>query len=134
MNQRDARATLLGSIVLFGIPALGLIWLISVIPPVAWLLLGAFVALAFCIRLMLPRDSEKARVEFLRYQVSKLGSEISAIQTSIWNAGSSIHGGSRIHEIPPLERRLTELESALSKAQLELQRISKASDVSPFSE
>lgn len=134
-----ARATVYGFIAIFGIPVLGLIWLVSVTPSSVWVFLGACVVLALCIGFIGPgfaRDPDeakrKAQVQLLQRQVSALKSEIFATRDSIWEAGSSIHGGSRIHEIPPLERRLARQESELAKARLELNRIWKQSDGPPF--
>ena len=136
-----ARATVYGVIAVFGIPFLALLWLISEIPPLVWALL-IFSGVA---ALVIPRIgftsgdptakaevSRKARVHSLQREVSRLESEVFATQNTIWEAGSSIHGGSRIHEIPPLERKLAQQQRELTKARQELNKTWKKSDGPPF--
>ena len=119
-----ARATVYGFIVIFGIPLLGLFWLISAIPPVTWAfflscLVALLVALLFISWIWLTftpggqaewaEVSRRVRVRSLQHEVSRLKSEVFATefalrsaQSSLAEAGYSGHGGSRIHEIPPL--------------------------------
>ena len=133
-----ARATVYGVIAFFGIPLLGLLWLISVTPPWFWVLFIVCIGLAFCILspavnfLGDPEEAKRiARVRSLQNEVSRLNSEIDTIRRIISDAESSVHGGSRIHEIPPLERRLAEQERELAKARQALNTIWKQSDGIP---
>ena len=139
MSSREARATVYGFIAVFGLPLLGLLWLISVTPPAVWVFL---VVLLACIALVVlptgdrgiafskdPEEAKrKARVRSLQHQVSRLKAEVFTTTRAVSDAGSSIHGGSRIHEIPPLERLLSEQKEALTKAREELNTIWKQSD------
>jgi uncharacterized protein YlxW (UPF0749 family) len=141
VSSQDVRATVYGVIALFGLPLLGLLWLISVTPLVVWAFLVAVVVLAgvFLVGfftgdwgIAFSRDPEeakrKARVRSLQHQVSKLKSEVLTTRRAISDAGNSIHGGARIHEIPPLERLLSQQQVALTKARGELNKIWKQSD------
>lgn len=138
-----ARATVYGVIAVFGIPLLGLFFLISVTPPVVW----AFILFCVVGPLLISwirfnftpggqaagaELSRKARVRSLQHEVTRLKSEVFATRETIWEAGSSVHGGSRIHEIPPLERRLAEQQRELTKARQELNTIWKKGDDPPF--
>ena len=133
-----ARATAYGFIVIFGIPLLGLLWLIFVTPPWFWALLVVCVVLAFCIlspEVGFSRDPEEAkriaRVRSFQHEVFRLKSEVDTTRTTIWEAGSSVHGGSRIHEIPPLQRKLAKQEQELAKVRQELNTIWKQTDGPP---
>jgi hypothetical protein len=133
-----ARATVYGFIAIFGIPFLGLLWLISVTPPWFWVFFIVCVVLAFCILSPAvgfsgdPEEAKRiARVRSLQHEVSRLKSEVDTTRTTIWEAGSSKHGGSRIHEIPPLQRKLAEQEQVLAKARQELNTIWKQTDGPP---
>ena len=130
-----ARATVYGFITIFGIPLLGLLWLISVTPPWFWVLFVVCIVLAFCIlspEVGFSRDPEeakrRARVRSLQHDVSRLRSEVDTTRRAIGEAGYSGHGGSRIHEIPPLQRKLAEQEQKLAKARQELNTIWKQTD------
>jgi hypothetical protein len=140
VSSRDARATVYGLIAVFGLTLLGLLWLISVTPPVVWAFLVAVVlAGVFLVGFSSgnwgiafsqdPEESKrKARVRSLQHQVSKLKSEVFTTRRAIWDAGASIHGGSRIHEISPLERLLSQQKGALTEAREGLNKIWKESD------
>jgi len=138
-----ARSTVYGLLAIFGIPVLGLLWLISVTPPLVWGLIIFFVVSALVVSgivlIFTPEGraarvelSRKARVRSLQQEVSRLKSEVFATRSTVWEAGSSVHGGSRIHEIPSLERKLAEQERELTKVRQELNAIWQKSDGPPF--
>ena len=141
MSSREARATAYAALAVFGLLLLGLLWLVSVTPTEVWAFLVVVVVL-FGIFLVgfstwnwgiaFSKDPKyakrNARVRYLQHHVSKLKSEVFATRTAICDSGSSMHGGSRIHEIPPLESKLSRQETELAKARLELNRIWKQSD------
>ncbi len=54
MNQTEVRATLLGSLFLFGLPALLLLWVISFIPLAVWLFLLGVVGSALLLIGLIP--------------------------------------------------------------------------------
>lgn len=134
-----ARATLYGLIAVFGIPLLGLFWLISVIPSIVWASI-LFCAVASLLTFLIwftvtpggraagAELSRKVRVRSLQHEVSRFKSEIHATQSSISEAGGVWHFGSRIHEIPPLERKLAEQQRELAKARQELNKLWRHSD------
>ena len=137
-----ALATIYGVIAICGIPLLVVLVVISLIPAEVWIFLAVLFAFAVVclfifwifwlfssggqtVRADAPR---KARVRSLQHQVLRLTCEVDSTESSIHSAGSSVHGGSRIHQIPPLQRKLAEQKQELAKARLELQSLWKPSD------
>ena len=141
MNQREARATVLGFIAIFGVPLLGLLWLTSATPPGFFLaslvvFVSLFPPIVFLVFLLAPlfvyaADPEeakrKARVRFLQQQVFRLKCEVGATKSAIHSASYSM-GGARVHQVPPLQRKLGEQETELAKARRELNTIWKQTD------
>lgn len=138
MNQREAKAL---AVVLA--PGLFVVLVvIAQIPAEMWVFLAILLAFSvICLfiygifwlfssqgQAAYADASRKARVRSLQHQVHRLICEVGATESAIHNAGSSVHGGSRIHQIPPLQRMLAEQKRELAKVRRELQSLWKPSD------
>jgi hypothetical protein len=132
VRSRDARVAFYGYLAIFGVPLVGLLWLISVTTYVVWVFLGLLVCVVLLVFVgVTSKDQEakrKGRVRSLQHQVSRFKSEVATTRSTIGEAMSLVYGGSRIHEVPPLERRLAEQQKALAKSRAELSTIWKQSD------